>query len=469
MTYELRFPGKFHEQLRQHLFPGDGLEAVAVVLCGRHEGEGCSILLAHQVVLIPYEECDRTPDRITWSTKRVLPLLEEVEKRKFALLKIHSHPGGYNRFSHIDDASDDEFFSTVYSWSETDQVHGSAIMLPDGKVFGRIVTHDLQKIPFDTVSMAGDQIRIWRSTNGSSAEADRDGFSLRNRQVFGEATHALVKTLRVGVVGCSGTGSPTIEQLFRLGVGELVLVDPKPVEDKNLNRIIQSRKEDVRQRMNKSDMLKAAIEGVELATRVYSYPVSLFDSKEALLHLIRCDVLFGCVDSAEGRHLLGLLANFYLIPYFDLGVQLNADGKGGIDSISAVVHYIQPGMSSLLSRNAYSAELLEAEGLARRSPEEYQERLKVGYIRNTNVERPAVLPVNMLISSMSVIDSLNRLHDTPFKEDSPGDYARMLMDYAANCIENRAEKKFPVDELASRFTGRGDYKPFLRMPDLDRL
>ena len=469
MDYELRFPGKFHQQLRQHLFPDDGLEAVAVVLCGRHENEGCSILLAHQVVMIPYGECDRRPDRITWSTRRVIPLLEAVEKRNFAILKIHSHPGGYDQFSDIDDASDDQFFSTVFSWSETDQVHGSAIMLPDGKVFGRVVARDLRKTALDTVSVAGDQIRIWRAATAPVDDLQEEGFSLRNRQVFGESTHFLLRGLRVGVVGCSGTGSPTIEQWYRLGVGELVLVDPKPVEDRNLNRIIQSKKEDVRQGLNKTDMLKAAIEGVELGTRVYSYPVSLFDSKEVLLRLIRCHILVGCVDSAEGRHLLGQLANFYVLPYFDLGVRLNADGHGGINSISAMAHYIQPGMSSLLSRNAYSIERLEAEGLARRSPEECAKRLKAGYIRNANEERPAVLPVNMLISSMGMIDCLNRLHDRPFKEDSPAEYARMLMDYAGNCIENRAEHKFPVDEPASRFTGRGDCKPFLRMPDLDRL
>jgi len=35
--------------------------------------------------------------------------------------------------------------------------------------------------------------------------------------------------MRLAVVGCSGTGSPVVEQLARLGVRRLVLVDPDEI------------------------------------------------------------------------------------------------------------------------------------------------------------------------------------------------------------------------------------------------
>ena len=75
----------------------------------------------------------------------------------------------------------------------------------------------------------------------------------------------------------------------------------------------------------------------------------------------------------------------------------------------------------------------------------------------------------MLISSMTIIDFLNRIHFVPFKEDDPNCYSRMLMDYTANCTENRDEAKFEIDFMAAKYTGRGDCKPFLRMPELDNL
>jgi hypothetical protein len=467
MRYELRIAGVFYEQLRRHLFPNDNQEAAAMLLCGRHEAKGVSILLSHRLLLIPYEECKRGKDYVTWKMERVLPFLEDVAKGNFALVKIHSHPGGYARFSSTDDESDHDFFTTAFNWSESNDVHGSAIMLPGGRLIGRIFNKDLTPVMMDKISVASNSIRIWRKD--AVITSDSNEFSLRTRQVLGAGTYSVLKKLKIGIVGCSGIGSPTIEQLFRLGVGSLLLIDPDKVEEKNLNRIIQASLQDAQKGRLKTEVLAEAINNAGLGTNVQMKSVNLFDSKEAIRELILCDIIFGCVDCAETRHLLNQIANFYIIPYFDMGVQIMADQQGGIESMSGTGHYIQPGLSSLLSRNLYSQARLEAEGLQRTNPEEYANRLKAGYIQNASVERPAVLPINMLISSMTIVDFLNRIHFRPFKEDGADCYARMLMDYTANCIENRTESIFEIDEDAAKFTGRGDCKPFLRMTQLGDL
>lgn len=51
-------------------------------------------------------------------------------------------------------------------------------------------------------------------------------------------------------------------------------------------------------------------------------------SPEAVHEVACCDVIFGCTDGAEARHLLNHIATFYSIPYFDVGVRLDADGQG---------------------------------------------------------------------------------------------------------------------------------------------
>jgi len=115
-------------------------------------------------------------------------------------------------------------------------------------------------------------------------------------------------------------------------------------------------------------MLAHAIEKIGLGTRLIVFDKNLFDSKEARNELISCDVLVGCVDSVDGRHLASQLTNFYVIPYFDLGVRIIADGNGGISTIVASVNYIQPGMSSLLSRGLYTHQRLAGESLMRTDP-----------------------------------------------------------------------------------------------------
>ena len=461
MRYELRVSGKHYQKLQQHLFPGDGKEAIAIILCGRYEKNNLSILLTHKLELIPHSECKRYCNKIHWKTERILHLIESAANKNMAILKIHSHPNGYSRFSEIDDSSDYEFFQSIFGWCDSDSVHGSAVMLPDGKIFGRVFTPDLFSFPYDKVSVAGDTINIW---NSPTTNID-DEFSLRTTQTFGEGTYAKLKEMKVGVIGCSGTGSPTIEQLVRLGIGHIVIIDPDQIEKKNLNRILNSKMQDAVDGRSKVDTLSIAIAEIGLGTEVIPFCANLYDSPAALHELITCDVLLGCVDSVDGRHLLSQLTNFYLIPFFDIGVRLDADGKGGIENIYGSVNYIQPGCSTLLSRGLYTAERLFDDGLLRQDPKEFAKREKAGYVHNANVDRPAVISINMQISSLALIELLNRIH--PFKDDAPTKYAKVTMDYCDNCIINETEASFIQDLSSETWAGRGDYKPFLRMPELN--
>src|SRR5215217_6422806 len=117
----LRLTEVQNEQLREHLFPGDGNEAVAIALCGRRFGGGRHCLTAQMIFPIPYDQCmERTPVRVTWSTETLLPLLAEAGKRGLAVVKIHSHLGGLGEFSEWDDKSDRDLFPSVYGWVDGD-------------------------------------------------------------------------------------------------------------------------------------------------------------------------------------------------------------------------------------------------------------------------------------------------------------------------------------------------------------
>lgn len=457
MQNQLRIQGRHYEQLKEHLFPGDGKEAVALLLCGRYESDGLSILISHQLLLIPHEECERDEHFVRWKTERVLPFFEKMENKNFGLVKIHSHPTGYPEFSDVDDQSDCELFQTAFNWSETTSPNASVIMLPDYSFFGRVFNEKVEHQPLDKILIAGDQIEFWTDKR---EVVSADDFNLRTIQAFGDGTYKKLRDLKVGVVGCSGTGSPTIEQLKRLGVSSLVLIDPDTIERKNLNRIIQAKLCD--EGKQKVAVLEADIIETGLPTKVVTYGKNLFDTKPGLYELITCDVIFGCVDTVEGRYLLNQITNMYCIPYFDMGVLLEADGKGSVDTVVGSVNYLQPGMSSLISRGAISAKRLASEGLKRTDPEAYEEQLKQSYVMGVDVERPAVISLNMLISSIAIMEFLNRLHK--FKEERGNNYAKVTIDYCSGCIINQREEEFIKDTLSEKNAGRGDCVPFLCTP-----
>ena len=139
MVTKLRLTGRQHAQLEQHLFPGDGAEAVAVIACGRACQADSQVITAHDIFLVPHDSCRRSASAVSWSPACVAPLLERASKSNQAILKIHSHPGGYDRFSETDDAADKDFFGSVFGWTDTDDCHVSAIMLPGGSIRARTV------------------------------------------------------------------------------------------------------------------------------------------------------------------------------------------------------------------------------------------------------------------------------------------------------------------------------------------
>jgi len=461
MALQLRISGIHHEILKHHLLPQDGREAVAVALCGRHTTGDGKMLMVHDLTLIPHNECyTREWDLLCWPTERVVPYFEKIGKTDLAILKIHSHPGGYEKFSDTDDRSDHEFFDSVFGWATNSEPHGSAVMLPGGEIFGRFFFDDLHHEPIDQVSVAGDVIHHYKRQKSHIV----DEFALRTIQAFGERTYVALKGLTIGVVGCSGTGSPLIEQLARLGVGKIVLIDPDTVEFKNLNRILHTTVANAKNHSPKVEVLARAIKEMGLGTKTEQYQVNLYDDTGVLKLLAACDIVFGCMDSVDGRYLLNQLCSFYLIPYFDLGVKLEADGNGGIEKICGTVHYIQPGKSSLLTRGQYTMEDVRAAGQYRQNPAEYEKLKKEAYIKNVNVNNPAVISVNMQIASHAANEFLNRIH--PYKSDPPNQYAASTIDMTEGYIVNVQESDFETDAYLRKKIGRGDMMPFIEMPEL---
>jgi len=459
MKTKLRMTGRQHESLLSHLYSGDGKEAVAFGLCGRRTGACTHALCVREIHLIPYEKCSvRRCDLVTWETDAIASILRKATDTGLAVVKFHCHPSGLASFSHTDDVSDQELLASVQAWTDSDLPHGSVVVLPDGSLFGRWMTPEKRLEPIEVLSVVGDDLNFWLASDEKSHEIP--GFAWRNAQAFGDGTTGLLSQLSVAVVGCSGTGSPMLEMLMRHNVGHLVLVDPDRIDEKNLNRIIFARKEDIGRL--KVKVAEEWIKSVALGTIVEALPHNLCEPA-IIRRTAECDIVVGCMDGAEGRWLLNKLATFYCMPYFDVGIRLDADGRGGINQICGSVNYLQPGGSSLLSRKVITMEQVEAEGLRRTNPDAYASRLKDKYIHGVQEDRPAVVSVNMHYASLAMLEILARLH--PYRVEGNEQFAR----FGSSLTDPRF---VPMDEdglscqVLSKHVGRGDTVPLLDNPYL---
>ncbi len=321
-------------------------------------------------------------------------------------------------------------------------------MLSNGQIEARTVDAHGTFCDMPTVSVVGDNIHIWKFLKSQGQTAYQDKLA----QTLGKGTLDLLRTMRVGIVGCSGTGSIIIELLVRNCVGELVIVDNDIVEEKNMNRIINSTIDDAHNQQPKVLAIEQAIQKIGMETKVDAYQ-GLTDSPDVVNALVDCDVIFGCVDSAFGRYHLDCLASAYLIPYFDVGVHLETDGKGGITAADAVSHYMHPEGESLLSRGAYTMEQVTAEDWQRKDPAHYQQQRVAGYLAAVGEEQPAVMSVNMQAACLAFNDFMARIH--AYRFDPNAEFSTQRFRLVHGCYEHTVDEGDP-HLLMRRYMGTGD-------------
>jgi hypothetical protein len=373
------------------------------------------------------------------------------------VVKIHGHANDYRAFSPVDDDSDKELFPSVAGWFDADVPHGSVVLLEDGHLFGRTVSPDGVFSPMERIMVVGDDVQI-DFDNG--AVLPLETFTDRHARAFGAATTRLVRRLTVAVVGVSGTGSPLIEMLYRLGVGRLLLIEPDVVNEENLNRIVYATRADIGRL--KVDVIGDAIERAGLGTEVVR--ISKYVSDRNVVEAIaEADFIFGCMDGAEGRNVLNRLATCYLLPYIDVGVKLLADGSGTIDEVSTASHYLQPGLSSLGTRGVFTPDEVLADSMRRTNSEEYARRRRERYIVGVDETRPAVISVNFFAASVAVNDFLARLND--YRSDGNPPYAELRASLSHMAFYPEPEKG---PSPLAKYIGIGDIEPRLDMPELSR-
>jgi hypothetical protein len=152
------------------------------------------------------------------------------------------------------------------------------------------------------------------------------------RQSFlgGGAQKILTKT-RIGIIGYSGGGSHFGQQFGHIGVGRFVVVDPKRIKATHRPRFVGSMPFDVPKGENKEGKLK-----VDIAERQIKFgnPEAHVEKlatnwQEATDALLKCDIIFGAVDSYKERDELERFCRRNMIPLIDIGmdVELLEDGE----------------------------------------------------------------------------------------------------------------------------------------------
>ncbi len=290
---------------------------------------------------------------------------------------------------------------------------GALVFAPNA-VAGDIWTGDGHRHPVTHLRVAG-RPRLTLTPEPVPALLSDPAYD-RQTRIFGDRGQAILAQSRVAVVGLGGIGSLIGEYLARLGVGDLLYIDPDRLDPTNLSRVVGARRRDTfpllqdaaRPRWVRALGSRLATPKVTVATRVArqasrhvrvtAVPRDVADANVAA-QLTDCDHIFLAADSALARRLVNSISHQYLVPYTQVGSKVSVvDGR--IADIFAVSRMSSPG-SGCLQCN----ELIPAWRLTEEATEERQRR-RQRYVDDDDVHAPSVITLNAVAASRAVDDWL---------------------------------------------------------------
>jgi hypothetical protein len=251
------------------------------------------------------------------------------------------------------------------------------------------------------VAVLGERLQL----HGYAADVEEAEFGSRQAAAFGAPFVSAIRSLRVAVVGASGTGSPTIELLARAGVGEILIFEKDPLSKSNLNRVRGARMADVTK--NKGLVLRDFVKSLGLPCSAICIERYVDEDGEAVDALSTCDVVFGCTDDQLGRECINAALYIYAMAYVDLGlggnIEERSDGHACLRRHHGRVSVVLPEFGKcLFCQEVITAKWIAFQIALRANPELTEEEAKDRYLENGGETSPGVGPFTSAVSDFGV-------------------------------------------------------------------
>ena len=238
-----------------------------------------------------------------------------------SIVEFHSHPGSRSAaFSYSDHRGFREFVPHVW-WRLRGRPY-FAIVVSQASLDGLAWMLNPRTPQHLDGIVVGEEVIKPSHLSSLGIDRERDD---RNVRFFGQIGQDRLAAASVAVVGVGGLGTHVVQQLALLGVGRLVLIDPEQVEETNRNRYVGLRHSDPVPGLPKVTLGRRLAEEINPQVEVVAVSNCL-RSESAFEAIIRCDYVFGCLDSDGPRLILNELCSAYAKPYFDLASDIIDDG-----------------------------------------------------------------------------------------------------------------------------------------------
>lgn len=438
------------------------LESAAALLGSVLQTPEVVKFLVTDVVWVPQEAyLRRHREGLSIASFGYVPALANAAERGLSALWFHTHPGpdGWPIPSPFDRIVDGELESVFRIRTGSDFYgHVVASPRPHSIAFSGALDDTRSAWTMTRVVAVGSRLVVVPACNASGQDTtsgphDAEDLFSRNVAAFGGAVQSTLGQLRVAVVGAGGTGSSVAEQLVRLGVRNLLLVDPDDLEESNVTRVYGSTPGDVG--AAKVDVLAAHLRRIAPEVEVSTIAGSV-NTMDVARRVSGRDVVFGCTDDNSGRMVLARLAFYARALVIDCGVLLSTDSAGRLSGIDGRVTTMRPGAACLLCRGRIDLARAAAEQM---SHEQHQRLAAEGYSPQLPGVQPAVVPFTTMVAAQAVTELLEAL--TGFGPPDQGTEVLLRVhdrEVSTNAVAPRPGHFCHPDSAAVECAGHG---PFL--------
>lgn len=334
-------------------------------------------LLICWVDLIPPQpgDLDRQSHIVEFQPAYIRRALRTLETCELGIGVIHSHPEDSAVSPSRLDNDMDRYFGSEFERYGEGRPYVSLIVARDrngqrgfsGRAFDRG-----KWFPIEEWYVCGDDVLERHHAQAFLQREPLTSSVERLTQLYGHASVRRLRNSRIGIVGCSGLGSPAVHVLARSGIGNFVLIDKGRYKDSNHERNHASRASDLESEpMWKAELLRRFIAEINPTAVVTSIVGDVLD-EEVIDELTRCDLILGCTDSIYARAALGELSTHYLVPVLDLAVQMSSREGRLREQVGELARYT-PGLPCPWCRGRIDAQSIREETMTDEEKESLQD------------------------------------------------------------------------------------------------
>lgn len=415
-NYELHMTHAHWALLHDHLFPGDGDEHGAALLCGLAQGRRGPRLLVRDAVLA-VDGTDYLPGTRGYRNltgEFVTPLIRRARDEHLVYVGVHNHGGGTSvGFSDLDLASHERGYPTLLRMA---RMPVGGLVLADAAVAGDVWLPDGGRVELGRTVVAGPRFDVFTAAPDPTIPAVAARFD-RQALLYGARGQAILRDAKVAIVGAGGVGMLLVQLLARLGVGHLVVVDPERVDPTNLPRLPEATRLDAMDYLDRDGMpalvrrlgRRLASPKIRVAHRIgrrADRTITIDDiagdiaDDDVARRILDCDFIFLAADTMLARNVVNQIAYQYLIPTLQVGSKpVITEKTGKVQDVFGIVRTLGTAPGCLACNGLIDPVRLSEETLG--DPIQVANQR---YVDDPDVHAPSVITLNAMSAGWAAND-----------------------------------------------------------------